>query len=159
VRSFSLEEEEMRRFAITNADYLEKTLGLARIRGLMFPVMQTITALGTIVVLWYGGHLMLDDEMTAGSFLAFFRALSRLTWHLISLGFLTSMLQRGRASFDRLTEVFEAEPDIVDGPLPAPAAAACRLTVRGLSFSYGDHRVLEDVHFDVPPGALVAIVG
>ena len=120
VRSFALEEEEIRRFSIINADYLEKTLGLARLRGLMFPVMQTITAIGTIIVLWYGGHLMLAGKMTAGNFLAFFRALSRLTWPLISLGFLTSMLQRGRASFARLEEVFAAEPDIADGPLPAP---------------------------------------
>jgi ATP-binding cassette subfamily B multidrug efflux pump len=159
VRSFALEEEEIRRFSITNEDYLEKTLGLARIRGLMFPVMQTITALGTIIVLWYGGHLMLVDELTAGNFLAFFRALTRLTWPLISLGFLTSMLQRGRAAFSRLEEVFQAVPDIVDGPLPPPVKTVGRLSVRGLAFSYGDHRVLDDVTFDVEPGTLVAVVG
>jgi ATP-binding cassette, subfamily B, multidrug efflux pump len=159
VRSFALEGEELRRFEVTNADYLEKTLGLARIRGLMFPVMQAITAIGTVIVLWYGGHLMLGGDMTAGSFLAFFRALSRLTWPLISLGFLASMVQRGRASFTRLAEVFQAEPDIVDGPVPAPDLAMGRLSVRGLSFSHGDHRVLDDVHFDVEPGTLVAIVG
>jgi len=159
VRSFALEEEEMRRFAITNAEYLEKTLSLARLRGLMFPVMQAITAVGTIIVLWYGGNLMLHDRISAGNFLAFFRALSRLTWPLISLGFLTSMLQRGRASFARLAEVFEAEPDITDGPLAAPEVVQGKLSVRGLSFSHGDHPVLDDVHFEVQPGTLVAIVG
>ncbi len=159
VRSFALEEDEIRRFETTNADYLEKSLGLARLRGLMFPVMQSITAVGTIIVLWYGGYLMLDRQMTAGSFLAFFRALNRLTWPLISIGFLTSLLQRGRAAFARLAEVFESRPDIVDGPLPAPAEVRGRLSVRGLSFSFGDHRVLEDVSFDVEPGTLVAIVG
>ncbi|HVU01437.1 MAG TPA: ABC transporter ATP-binding protein [Polyangiaceae bacterium] len=159
VRSFSLEEEEIRRFSITNADYLEKTLGLARLRGLMFPVMQAITAVGAIIVLWYGGRLMLGDELTPGNFMAFFRALSRLTWPLISLGFLTSIVQRGRAAFSRLEEVFDAEPDIVDGPLPAPLRVAGHLEVRGLSFSYGDHRILDGVSFDVAPGKLVAIVG
>jgi ATP-binding cassette subfamily B protein len=159
VRAFALEGEELRRFEQINKDYLQKTLGLARLRGLMFPVMQTITAVGAIIVLWYGGHLMLRDEMTAGSFLAFFRALSRLTWPLMSIGFLSSMVQRGRASFARLEEVFKAEPDIVDGPLPAPTRPAGRLTVRGLSFSHGTHRVLDDVSFEVEPGTLAAIVG
>lgn len=159
VRSFALEEEEIRKFAVTNADYLEKTLGLARLRGLMFPVMQTITAFGTIIVLWYGGHMMLVDELSAGQFLAFFRALSRLTWPLISLGFLSSMVQRGRASFSRLEEVFTAIPDIEDGPLPPPATVRGRLSVRGLAFSHGSHQVLSDVSFDVEPGTLVAIVG
>jgi ATP-binding cassette subfamily B multidrug efflux pump len=141
VRSFALEDEELRRFSITNKEYLEKSLRLARLRGLMFPVMQTITAIGIVVVLWYGGNLMLADEMTAGDFLAFFRALTRLTWPLIALGMLSALIQRGRAAFVRLEAVFEAKPDIVDGPLPAPA------------------QVLEGVSFDVEPGTLVAIVG
>jgi ATP-binding cassette subfamily B multidrug efflux pump len=159
VRSFALEDEEMRRFAVTNADYLEKSLKLARLRGLMFPVMQMITAIGSVIVLWYGGHLMLVGAISAGGFLAFFRALSRLTWPLISLGFLTSLIQRGRAAFVRLSEVFEARPDIVDGRLPAPARPAGQLSVRGLSFKHGTHLVLDDVSFDVAPGKLVAIVG
>lgn len=159
VRSFALEEEEIRKFGKTNDEYLKKTLALARVRVTMFPIMQVITAVGTVVVLWYGGHLMLGDRISAGSFLAFFRALSRLTWPLIALGFMTSMIQRGRASFIRLAEIFEAEPDIVDGPLPAPATTRGHLTVAGLSFAYGDHRVLESVTFDVAPGRLVAIVG
>jgi ATP-binding cassette subfamily B protein len=159
VKSFALEGEELRRFDRTNANYLEKTLTLARLRGLMFPVMQSITALGTVVVLWYGGHLMLSGILTAGDFLSFFRALTRLTWPLVSLGFLTSMLQRGRASFTRLAEVFEAEPDIVSGPLPVPRETRGHLEVKGLSFSHGEHQVLTDVSFDVLPGQLVAVVG
>jgi ATP-binding cassette subfamily B protein len=159
VRSFALEDEELRRFAVTNEEYLIKSLSLARLRGLMFPVMQMITAIGIVIVLWYGGHLMLIGAITAGGFLAFFRALSRLTWPLISLGFLTSLIQRGRAAFVRLSEVFEAKPDIVDGALPAPAHPEGRLSVRGLSFKYGAQTVLDDVSFDVAPGTLCAIVG
>jgi ATP-binding cassette subfamily B protein len=159
VRSFSLEAEEIRRFQIVNEDYLQKTLGLARLRGLMFPVMQAMTAIGAIIVLWYGGYLLYLDELTAGDFLAFFRALSRLTWPLLSLGFLASMLQRGRASFSRLAQVFDSEPDIVDGKVPPPAVTKGALSVRGLSFAYGEHQVLDGVSFEVPPGTLLAIVG
>jgi ATP-binding cassette subfamily B protein len=159
VRSFGLEETELRRFSTLNASYLEKTLQLARIRGLMFPVVQSITALGTVIVLWYGGRMVMHDEITAGGFLAFFRALSRLTWPLMSIGFLASLIQRGRASFERVAEVFAAEPDIADGATPAPAVVRGALSVRGLRYGYGEHRVLEDVSFDVAPGQLVAIVG
>ncbi|HEX2676386.1 MAG TPA: ABC transporter ATP-binding protein [Polyangiales bacterium] len=159
VRSFALEDEELRRFERSNHDYLTKSLSLARLRGLMFPVMQTITAIGTVVVLWYGGNLMLRDQLTAGEFLAFFRALTRLTWPLIALGMLASLIQRGRAAFIRLSEVFEAEPDIADGPLPSPKVVSGQLSVRELSFSHGAQQVLDGVSFDVAPGTLLAIVG
>lgn len=160
VRSFALEEEEARRFAVSNADYLTKSLALARVRGLMFPVMQAITALGSVIVLWYGGQLMLTDQLTPGNFLAFFRAMMRLTWPLIALGMLSSMISRGRAAFIRLEEVFSAQPDISDGPLPAPKEVRGKLSVRGLSFGYyPGSEVLRDVSFDVEPGSLVAIVG
>ena len=159
VRSFALEEEEARRFALTNATYLDKSLRLARVRGLMFPVMQMITAFSAVIVLWYGGKLMLAEEISPGDFLAFFRALSRLTWPLIALGMVSSLVQRGRASFLRLAEVFSARPDITDGPLPMPSVVRGQLSVRGLSFGYGEQRVLQDVSFDLEPGSLVAIVG
>ena len=68
-----------------------------------------------------------------GGFLAFYRALSRLTWPLIALGFLIGLVQRGRAAYSRLEEVYDAEPDIVDGPLPAPATVEGRLEVENLA--------------------------
>ena len=159
VRSFALEEEEARRFARTNLDYLTKSLRFARVRGLMFPIMQTITAFGIVIVLWYGGKLMLNNQITPGDFLAFFRALSRLTSPLIALGMLASLIQRGRAAFVRLEDVFRAQPDIVDGPQAAPTKPAGKLSVRGLSFAYNERTVLEDVSFDVEPGTLIAVVG
>jgi ATP-binding cassette subfamily B protein len=160
VRSFALEAEEAERFGVTNEAYLEKSLGLARLRGLMFPVMQAITAIGLVVVLLYGGELMLAGEVATGDFLAFFRALTRLTWPLISLGFLVSLIQRGRASYTRLREILEAEPDVTDGDRHVPAEAPGTLSVRGLSFAYhADHPVLSDVSFDLGAGESVAIVG
>jgi ATP-binding cassette subfamily B multidrug efflux pump len=159
VRSFALEGEESQRFELGNASYLDASLGLARLRALMFPIMQSITALGMMIVLLYGGWLMLGHEVTAGGFLAFYRALSRLTWPLISLGFLVSLIQRGRASYVRLQEVFVTQPDIVDGALPAPDATLGGLVVRNLGFQYGSRQVLENVSFELEPGQSLAIVG
>ncbi|MEZ4374139.1 MAG: ABC transporter ATP-binding protein [Polyangiaceae bacterium] len=159
VRSFALEESELARFDKKNADYLDKSLMLARLRGSFGPIMQSITALGGVIVFWYGGHLMLADKLDPGEFLAFSRALSRLTWPLISLGFLVGLVQRGRASYSRLKEVFDAKPDIVDGDERLPEPVLGKLSVRHLSFSYGDNQVLEDVSFDLEPGKSLAVVG
>jgi ATP-binding cassette subfamily B protein len=159
VRSFALEEQEIRAFEKTNQAYLEKSLALARLRGSFGPVMQAITAVGALVVFWYGGYLMLQGDLDAGSFLAFYRALGRLTWPLMSLGFLVGLVQRGRAAYTRLAQIYEAVPDIVDGAETPNPAAVGRLEVRHLSFSHGDSQVLDDVSFSLEPGASLAVVG
>jgi ATP-binding cassette, subfamily B, multidrug efflux pump len=159
VRSFALEGRELERFDETNQNYLDKSLDLARLRGSMGPIMQAISAIGIVVVFWYGGHLVLTGELSEGGFLAFYRALARLTWPLIALGFLVGMVQRGRAAYARLKMIYDAEPDIVDGPLPAPEHVEGRLSVRHLSFSYGAQNVLCDVGFELEPGGSLAIVG
>lgn len=160
VRSFGLERAQQARFEKTNEEYLDKSLSLARLRGAMGPTMQAITSAGLLIVFWYGGALLVEGRIDQGGFLAFFRALGRLTWPLMALGFLVGLLQRGRAAYARLAEVYEAEPDICDGPLPAPEAVNGRIEVRDLRYGYGaGPRVLQGVGFELPAGRSVAIVG
>jgi ATP-binding cassette, subfamily B, multidrug efflux pump len=159
IRSFSLEEAELRAFEQTNQAYLDRSLSLARLRGSLGPIMQVTIAVGILVVFWYGGLLVLRKELDAGGFLTFNRALARLTWPLLSLGFVLGLVQRGRASYDRLRDVYRAEPDIVDGPLPVPSKVAGKLEVKGLSFAYGSNQVLDGVDLSLEPGRSLAIVG
>jgi ATP-binding cassette subfamily B protein len=77
----------------------------------------------------------------------------------MSLGFLVGLVQRGRAAYSRLAHIYEAVPDIVDGPLLPAGARTGRLEVKHLSFSHGTQRVLDDVSFSLEPGASLAIVG
>ena len=132
---------EVRAFERENQGYLEKSLRLAYVRGAFGLVLQATVAVGVLVVFWYGGTLVLSNQLDAGGFLAFYRALGRLTWPLISLGFVVSLVQRGRASYSRLEEVFRAEPDIVDGALALERHEG-RLSVRSLTFAYWEREVL-----------------
>jgi ATP-binding cassette subfamily B protein len=159
VRSFGLEQRELAAFERDNRDYLERNLKLAYLRGAFGLTLQATIAAGVVVVFWYGGKLVISGELDPGGFLAFYRALGRLTWPLISLGFVVSLVQRGRASFSRLEDVFRAEPDVLDGPLPAPDEIRGRLEVKSLSFSHGDRRVLDGVDLTLEPGQSLAIVG
>jgi ATP-binding cassette, subfamily B, multidrug efflux pump len=125
----------------------------------MWPIMEAMSSLSVVVLLWYGGYLVLHDpNFDAGAFVAFFRALSRLTWPLISLGFMISVIERGRASFSRVREVLEAKPDIQGGSLSLPPGPLV-LQVNDLSFSYGARQVLAGISFELKAGESLAIVG
>jgi ATP-binding cassette subfamily B multidrug efflux pump len=163
VRSFSLEERERARFEATNKEYLDASLALARLRGSFGPTIGTVAALGTLVFFWYGSSLLLRGPggggFTPGAFYAFWSAFTRMTWPMIGAGFALSVVQRGRAGFDRLKDVFDAEPEVVDGPRRAPKHVGGSLSVQNLSFAYGNRTVLDDVSFKVAPGESLAIVG
>ena len=163
VRSFALETRELHRFQEANRAYLEASLALARIRGAMFPILGMTAAVGGLVLFWYGGQLLLDGPekggLSKGDFFAFWSAMGRMTWPMIALGFSLSIIQRGRAGYARLKEIFDAQPEVVDGPLAAPEALEGTLRVTGLSLAYGDRKVLDGVGFDVKEGESLAIVG
>lgn len=163
VRSFALEERERARFDRANADYLEASLDLARLRGMMGPVVGTASSLGVLAFFWYGASLLLRGPeaggITRGDFFAFWNAFGRMTWPMIALGFSIAIVQRGRAGYARLEQIFDAVPEITDGPLPPLAAVDGAISVRGLSFAYGDRVVVDDVSFEVPAGRSIALVG
>jgi len=158
VRSFALEQAEQTAFGAANDDYIQRSLALARLRGSMQPIMGAVLTVGVLVVFFYGGYLVFHNEMSKGAFLSFYLALGRLIWPMLALGFVTSIVQRGRASYARLRQIFDAVPEVVDGPVPAPSLKGS-LRVDGLSFTYGDRKVLDGVSFEVPAGKSLAIVG
>ena len=163
VRSFALEKRERARFETANQEYLEAGLSLARLRGIMFPMVSAASSLGILVVFWYGASLIqrgpAEGGISRGEFFAFWSAYGRMTWPMVSLGFSLAIVQRGRASWTRLEQIFRALPEVTDGPLPLPKDVKGAISVRGLSFAYGEHKVVDDVSFEVPAGKSIALVG
>jgi ATP-binding cassette subfamily B multidrug efflux pump len=163
VRSFALEERERLRFETTNREYLQASLALARLRGSFGPTIGAVAALGILVFFWYGSSLLMKGPehggLSQGAFFAFWSAFARMTWPMIAVGFALSVVQRGRAGFARLRDVFDAEPEVIDGPRRAPKHVGGSLSVENLTFAYGARTVLDRVSFKVAPGESLAIVG
>ncbi len=163
VRSFALEKRERRRFDEANNAYLEASLQLARLRGLMGPIVGATSSLGVLAFFWYGASLLQrgpeDGGITRGAFFAFWLAYGRMVWPMIALGFAIAIIQRGRAGYARLEEIFRAIPEVTDGSLPHPKEIKGAISVHGLSFAYGERKVVDDVSFEVPAGKSIALVG
>jgi ATP-binding cassette subfamily B protein len=163
VRSFALEKRERGRFDKANNGYLEASLALARLRGLLGPLVGAASSIGVLAFFFYGATLLQRGPaaggITRGDFFAFWLAYGRMTWPMIALGFSISIVQRGRAGYARLKEIFDAIPEVTDGPQPEPETVSGAIAVKRLSFAYGEHEVIHDVSFEVPAGKSVAVVG
>jgi ATP-binding cassette subfamily B protein len=159
VRVFGEEAEEQASFRQLNESYLDINLSLARLRGILFPMMGLAGSIGSVVVLAVGGLRIVEGRMSVGEFVQYNAYLAALTWPTIALGWTISLWQRGIAAMERLGHIYDAEPSIRDGG-PDPGPATGHLVVDHLTVRYGDGpQVLRDVSFEVRPGETVVIVG
>ena len=159
VRGFALDAHEVARFDQANRKYIEASLALARLRGLFGPAVGFASAGGFMVFFWYGATLLSERAITSGDFFAFWFALGRLAWPMVALGFSVSIVQRGRAGFDRLAEIYNAPVEIVSSSTHEGLEIRGAVSVRDLSVHVGDRAILRNVSFEVPAGSSLAIVG
>jgi ATP-binding cassette, subfamily B, multidrug efflux pump len=122
VKAYALEDRSIERFSALNTSFRKSSLELGRVRGVLAPVFRSVSALGTLVVLWLGGSRVAAGRLGIGDLVAFIGYLHLLAWPTMALGWMLSIVQRGRASLRRLDEILDTSPEIAD-PVDADPAA------------------------------------
>ncbi len=159
VRAYALEAHEEARFEEASRDAVEQNMRLVVLRGFMWPMLMLIGSIGTLVVLWKGGAMVLAGTITPGDFAAFNAYLGQLLWPTLAFGYLLSIVQRGRASYARVAEILDAEPDVSEVEGARAPGREGAVAVRDLRYERGGRPILDGVSIDVPKGSSVAIVG
>jgi ATP-binding cassette subfamily B protein len=145
---------------------VNENLKLARISGAFIPMMQLFTSLSMALVLLFGGRQTIVFTITPGDFVAFISYLSLLTWPMMALGWVTSLVQRGRASLDRVTTILATLPDIRNAPDAQPLSAPRGDVVfEAVGFSYPGRSggsplpALDGIDLSIGAGAVLGVVG
>ena len=162
VKAYTQEEAQVGRFAELNEEYLDRNMSLARVWGAFHPSLILLTGIGAVILLWYGGGLVISGRITIGDFVAFGFYLTLLSWPMIALGWVTNLFQRGAASMRRINELMSVVPSIAEDPSPLPLGSVRgRVELRDVSFRYRDTErwVLKDISLIIEPGQTAAIVG
>jgi ATP-binding cassette subfamily B protein len=164
VKAYAREDSDIATFAALNRNYYDQNLKLARLQALFYPSMSALLGLSVMLILWIGGRAVIYGQMTLGDMTQFLVYMTSLAWPLISIGWVTNILQRAAAAQLRLDEVMLAEPDIADSAavLHASPSIEGEIEFCQVSFAYPtqpERLVLKNLSFKIPKGCRFAIVG
>ena len=163
VKAYVREEYEKSVFDKLSRGYFLKNMRLIKVQGLMMPIIVAFMGLSAIMLVLFGGKLVMNRTLSVGELTEFVMYLAKLTWPFIAIGFVTNMIQRAAASMQRLQKIFDLEPEIrnaentdwritnVDG----------NIEFKDVTFRYRPdlEPVLKNVTLLIPRDSTLAIIG
>ncbi len=162
VRAFAREAHEMERFDERNRNYFNARLTLIGEWSKVMPTTQLLVTLGTILILFFGGQMVLRGEMTVGEIVAFNAYLLMLAAPVQQLTWLVNQAGEASAGAQRVLEVLDHVPEIQSPPnaIVLPTLSG-RVTFENVSLRYQDEKrvALEGISVDVAPNQVVALIG
>ncbi len=162
IQAQAQEENEIKRFRVTNDTYADAFYDQSRISSLMSAWTPFFASMAQLVILLYGGHLVIEGEISVGDLVFFFTCLNMLLQPVRMAGYFITTVQRSVVATDRLFEIYDAEPEIKDAPTKdAPPRIQGGFELRNLTFTYPrtDQPVLRNINLHIKAGESIAIVG
>ncbi|WP_419663141.1 MdlA: multidrug resistance ABC transporter, ATP-binding/permease protein [Desulfosarcina variabilis str. Montpellier] len=162
IMAYNAQAAESRAIERSSKAYVKENIDLVKITGAFFPLMIFLTNLSLAIVLFQGGRQTLFARITPGDFVAFISYLGLLTWPMMALGWVTNLIQRGRASLDRLDGILSTQPELTeDADALTISDFSEALTVDDVRFSYDGKRgeVLRGINLCITKGQTLGIVG
>ena len=160
IKAFGLEEREVRKFKGKNLEFYGYVRKSIKYEALTAPLMEGITSLGVAGVVWFGGYSVISGKMTSAELFSFITAMALVYSPVRKLINSYNVLQRSMGAAERVFEIIDQKPDIVDPPDPFPIERAEGLvSYDSVSFSYDNEPVLQEVTIEAERGQVIALVG
>jgi ATP-binding cassette subfamily B protein len=162
IRAFVRIGYEEQRFDAANLDLTDTTLRVNRLFALMMPTLTAILNLSTVAIMWFGSIQVADHGMPIGDLTAFLTYIVQILVAVLMATIMFVMVPRAAASAQRIQEVLETDPTIVDPAAPAAdVPARGRVEFEDVEFRYpgAEDPVLSGISFTAGPGEVTAIVG
>jgi subfamily B ATP-binding cassette protein MsbA len=161
VKSFATERRESRAFFASARSLYDLVMDNTRITNLSSTLVQWLTEMATLALIWYGGYRIFKGQSTIGEVIAFIHLLRQLYFPVNRISEMNTVLHNSLAAIERIFEVFDTPPEVTERPqaraLPRLAGA---ITFEQVDFAYAPERpVLSGIDLCIRPGEVVALVG
>lgn len=161
VKSFSQENAEIDRFIDENEKWFKLSAESTRVQAVNAPMLDMIANLGTVFIIWYGGYLVIQDQLTLGELVAFTTYLAMLVRPIRLIGRIIPVLAIAASAGERIFGILDAPVEVTDSPdaTPLPRLNG-RVQFKDVNFTYGNkHAVLHNINFTSEAGQIVALMG
>jgi ABC-type multidrug transport system fused ATPase/permease subunit len=162
IKAFTREDAEAAHIWDHIVRYRDSLLRALRLMAMFHPFVEFASSLGTIVLIYFGGLLVLKQMLPLADLVAFFLYLEMLYQPVRALSGAWESVQQALAGAERVSELLDEQPDVVERPdaLELKGRAKGAIQFHDVSFRYreGD-MVLEGINLDIAPGTVVALVG
>lgn len=160
VKSYVQERPMVKFFSKESDIFKEKSMDLAKIQAMFYPLMLILVGISTILTIYIGGLKVAAGTVTPGNIAEFIIYTNMLTWPVTALGWIASIIQSAAASQKRINEFLEAEPEIIENDAEYSKLAGA-VEFNDVTFVYPDTgiKALENVNFKLEPGQKMAIIG
>ncbi|MEO8376222.1 MAG: ABC transporter ATP-binding protein [Candidatus Sumerlaeota bacterium] len=163
VKAYRQENYEESKFLDRNDDYIKRSLDLALVQSVFFPIIRLVVGVGYALLLTYGGIQVIHNQLEVGTLLSFFILFSMLVWPLIAAGWVVNLIQRGIASLDRIRAIMEWKPTVIDASaIPvSEIPKSLAIDIRDLTFQYEGttQPQLSNISLQIPEGHTLGIIG
>ncbi len=160
VKAYRQEEQEIEHFGKISQQYVKLNMDMAKLYGVMFPLLIFVASLLNLAVLYFGGLDVIEGRIPLGTIVAFFAYLTMLFWPIMAGGWVVSLYQRGTASLDRINDVLNTKSvvkndreDMHTGEMKG------EIEFRNLIFAYDGLPILNGISLKVKAGMTVGVVG
>jgi ATP-binding cassette subfamily B protein len=156
IKAYTMENFQTDRFGRLGKEYLRSNLRVAAIQGLISPLATLVGSIGMLMVLYFGGRLVISGSITLGDFVAFITYLYMLIWPMMAIGWVANLVQRGLTSLSRIYDLVTSQPVLPDPVLQVEPEMFSHpgFKLNNLSFCYSSAStpVLSHLTFSLGPG-------
>lgn len=157
VRVVNSQSLEYDKFLVASVKGKDLGISILRLFAWLIPIITFTASMAALVILVYGGHLVIGGRMSIGELAAFNSYLAMLIFPILVIGFMSNVIVQATVSYARVKKVLDAPDDKHSGSIDLNLRG--ELSVKHINLSYGDRKVLKDMSFEIKPGTKVAIVG
>lgn len=161
IKAFGQENAESSDFSTKSQDTVSKNVSVAKIDALFDPTISLIVGISYFLAISFGSKFVLQETLSIGQLTTFSMYLGHLVWPMLAFGWLFNIVERGRASYDRISSLLNTKPEIVDKNEALDEIPQGRLTYNIYNFNYPEKNspTLNNINFSLDKGQTLGIIG